>query len=138
MSRFGLGPRLVPSTWPFGIAGRLGLGRSPSYRYNESLKVKNVWIELGKVKVPVSSQAAYFTETFYISRKLFTIQKDPVCFNCRGKRIDCSSGLLCHDIWHGPGQAIKTIIEIDYKKEILNTMKFHPYSQKLFNSLGIR
>ena len=94
----------------------------------------NIWTILGKINVQVSSSAARFERTYYISRKLFLIRSDPVCFTCSGKQVHCSSIFVCQG---NSSQRSQTIIELDYKEETSKKMEIFPYTQHQFNYLEI-
>ena len=96
----------------------------------------NIWTELGKLKIPVNSLGSRFEHAFYFSRKLFLVQKDPVCLNCRGKQISCGSPFVCQDMWTS-GIRSQTIIELDYKKDTSQKMEIFPFTQHLFNYLDV-
>ena len=113
--------------------------RENGQRYIEIIVTRvsnNIWTTLQKVKIPVNSSGARFDHSFYISRKLFLIQNDPVCYNCRGQKIDCLSYLVCYDQLTS-GTTSQTIIEVDYKEESSKQMQIFPFSQYLFNHMQI-
>ena len=94
----------------------------------------NIWTILGKINVQVSSSAARFERTFYISRKLFLIRSDPVCLTCSGKQVHCFSIFACQDM---SSRRSQTIIELDYNEETSKKMDIFPYTQHQFDNLRI-